>query len=155
MLQFIPYLLLQEGAYVRIHDTLEAEWVWYHLLVNSGQALNYAEGAVVEQVMNGLPRNAFHTGLSFNVLWLTLFGTFWGYVVNYIFLHLLGFGGMYLLLRRHLLKKENQLYIVVGVSLCFAWVPYFTALGATVAGQPLLIYAFLNLLKGEERWWII
>ncbi len=153
LLQFLPYLLLRDNAYVRIHDTLEAEWIWYHLLANSGVALNAGPSVVIEQVMNGLYRNAFHTGWSVLLLWITTLGTFKAYVFNYIVVHLIGFVGMYVLLRRHFLRGAHQLYIVLGVALCFSWIPVFTALGVSVAGQPLLVYAFLNIIKKRTKWY--
>lgn len=153
LLQFLPYLLLQSNTYVRIHDTLEAEWIWYHVLAHSGHAFNHSSEAIVEQVMNGLNRNAFHTGWSFLMVWVVLLGSFKGYIFNYIVVHTIAFVGMYVLLRRHFLRGAHQLYIVLGVSLCFSWIPVFTALGLSVAGQPLVVYAFLNIIKKRDKWW--
>jgi hypothetical protein len=33
---FLPYLILGKDSYIRIHDTLEGELVWLHILRESG-----------------------------------------------------------------------------------------------------------------------
>ncbi|MEO1438099.1 MAG: DUF6044 family protein, partial [Bacteroidota bacterium] len=134
LLQFLPYLLLWDEAYIRIHDTLEGEWIWYHILFQSGELFNFSKEGVIEQVMNGLTRQAYHTGLSFHVLWIKLFGLYGGYIANYIVTHLVAFAGMILLLKTHFLPKEEQQNIVWGVALCFSWVPFYSAFGLTLAG---------------------
>lgn len=74
----LPYFILGSNAYVRIHDTLEGEWIWLHLLNETHTAWDFDPQAVVEPVMNGLPRSAFPTGISVNMLMVSLFGTYWG-----------------------------------------------------------------------------
>ncbi|MEM7104842.1 MAG: DUF6044 family protein [Bacteroidota bacterium] len=153
VLLFLPYLLLWDDAYIRIHDTLEGEWIWYHMLVQNGIALDFSADAQVDQVMNGLPRFAYLSGMTAMVAFLNFFGTYGGYIFNYFVVHLIGFAGMYLLLKHHFLKEKHQHYIIMGVALCFAWIPYFTTFGITVAGQPLLFWAFLNIYHNKDRWY--
>jgi len=152
-IQFLPYLILGENAYIRIHDTLEGEWFWFHLLWESGHTFNYAHDATIDPVLNGLPRRVFPTGWSFLMLWVSTLGLFWGYVVNYIVIRLVAFGGLYLLLRRYWLLRDQHRYIVIGVALCFSWIPLFSTFGLSVAGQPLLMFSFLNLAFGRQKWW--
>jgi hypothetical protein len=148
-LQFLPCLLLWDEAYIRIHDTLEG--IDYQLLFNSGTIFDYSPGTVIEQVMNGQPRMAMKTGWSFVALWHGLFGLYGGYLMNYILVHLTAFGGMLLLLRNHLIPGWQVEPTAFGVALCFSWIPVFSMLGLTVAGQPLLAWAFLNILKNEKK----
>lgn len=150
--QFLPYLFLGEWAYVRIHDTLEGELVWYALLAENGLLLDFSPNAVVPQVMNGLNRSAFHSGLSGVAFWVAWLGPYWGYLANLVLLHLLAFTGMYRLLGQHFLPLPQYRFAVSVAAACFAWVPFFPVFGATVAGQPWALWAWLCLLQGRGRW---
>ncbi|MBI1227360.1 MAG: hypothetical protein GC192_19160 [Bacteroidetes bacterium] len=156
-LQFLPQILLWDEAYIRIHDTLEG--IDYENLFASGKTFDYSSNASLEQVMNGLPRAAVKTGWSFVALWHWLFGLYGGYLFNYVLVHIIAFGGMLLLLRNHFLQRQSQLWIVLGISLCFSWLPFFTMLGLSVAGQPLVALALLNFWQnrkvGISNWLIV
>jgi len=149
-LHFLPFLFNGSNAYIRIHDNLEGEWVWLDLLVKQGKALDFSPHAMIDNMLNGQLRAVFPAGFSVNVLLIYLFGSYWGYLISYGILHLLAFGGMYLLLRNHFLPEEKHRFIAAGVALCFSLVPFYVQFGA--AGQPLLLYCFLNILKDRERW---
>ncbi|MEM9921750.1 MAG: DUF6044 family protein [Bacteroidota bacterium] len=151
LLQFLPYLILWDQAYIRIHDTLEGEWLWYHLLFENNLVFDSSGQAVIEQVMNGLPRRFLHSPWSMEILWISLFGIYGGYIFNYCLTHLLGFMGMYLLLQKHLLKDPRQEYISLGVALCFSWIPAFTVFGLSLLGLPLLIYCLLNIYRNQHQ----
>ncbi|MEM1319915.1 MAG: DUF6044 family protein [Bacteroidota bacterium] len=151
-LQFLPYLLLQGEAYIRIHDTLEGEGFWYLLLKESGLIFDYSREAVIPQVMNGLPRSVLPTGWSFLMLWVGVFGLYTGYIINYFLVHLIGFIGMYWLLRRYWIPSDQHQFIALGIALSFSWLPIFTTFGLSVMGQPLLIYALLNIAGRQSRW---
>lgn len=152
ILVFIPYLLLTDNSYVRIHDTLEGEWIWYHVLVQNGLALDFSPDAKVNQVMNGLPRSAYLPGLTMMTFWMYLGGALWGYVFNKLIVVLVAFFGMYLLLSRHIIPQKEIKYIIPAVSILFACIPFFYTFGITAAGQPLLLFAFLNLFKRTGNW---
>lgn len=149
---FVPFLLLGSNSYVTIHDTLDGEFVEKYLLVATGTALSFRGGTMIDNIMNGLPRAALPSGLDVTILLFYLFVPVWAYIVNYVLVHLIAFIGMYLLLRKHFLTDEGSYIIVVAVSLCFFLVPFYTTYGISVAGQPLLAYAFLNIRNGEATW---
>ena len=148
-LQFLPNLLLWNQAYIRIHDTLEG--IDYQNLFAAGKTFDYSAGAKIEQVMNGLPRAAVKSGWSFIALWHWLFGLYGGYIFNYVLVHTVAFLGMNLLLRDYFLPYKHQIWLRLGLSLCFGWLPVFSMLGLTVAGQPLMAWAFLRLGPGQQR----
>ncbi len=143
MVQFLPYILLWDEAYIRIHDTLEG--IDYQNLFAAGMTFDYTAGAKIEQVMNGLPRAAVKTGWSFIALWHWLFGLYWGYILNYVLVHLAAFSGMYFLMRKTVLPDSKHTWLVLGVALCYGWLPVFTMLGMSVAGLPWVAWAFKNL----------
>jgi hypothetical protein len=109
-------------------------------------------------MMHGIPRSAFRTGLNLEVLSFYLLPPYVAQVLNFALVHGIGFLGMYLLLKRYVLPEPTWALARVAVSLLFALVPCYTVHGASVSGQPLLLFAFLNLLHNRSRptdWLII
>ena len=153
LLPYLPYLFLGEHAYIRIHDTLEGELMWYHLLIEKGLLFDFSYSAVVDEMMYGIPRKFLHTGFSFVALWLSLFGTYWGYIFNLVLVHLIGFFGMFYLLEEHIIRQKQHRYIAYGVAIIFSYIPVFSIFGLTVMGQPLVMASGLSLLKGRAKWW--
>ena len=144
-------IILGEDAYVTIHDNLDGEFVYKLLLKESGQAFNYNTDAVIPNVMNGIPRSAYRTGLDVTLLLFYLFHPYYAYIANHTIIHLIAFFGMVLLLKRHFLKDDRLLPIAVLISLCFALVPFYSQFGLSVAGQPLLLFAFLNIREHQSK----
>lgn len=152
VMYFAPFLLLGGKSYITIHDNLDGEFVVYYLLVKTGKALFFAGTTPIANIMNGLPRAALPSALNVSVLLFYLFPPVWAYIVNYILVHVIGLCGMFLLLRKHFLKEDKNYLLAGAVSLCFFLIPYYTTYGISVAGQPLLAYAFLNIRNGERAW---
>jgi len=149
---FVPFLLLGNNAYITIHDNLDGEFVDKYLLVATGKALIFDGSSPIENIMNGLPRAALPSGLDVAVLLFYIFPPVWAYIVNFILVHVIAFCGMFLLLRKHFLTDEDDYLLAGAISICFFLVPYYTTHGLTVAGQPLLAYAFLNIRNGQRNW---
>lgn len=151
VLPYVVWLIMGPDSYVLIHDNLDSEFVYNLLLLDSGKVLDMALDTRIEQVMNGLPRSFLRSGLSVTFIVFSLLPAFYAYLFHHFLVHLIGLAGMYLLLRKHFLKDE---LILVGViSLLWALLPYYHInYGISIAGQPLLLYAFLNLWKAETRW---
>lgn len=151
-----PMLWLGTDVNVMIHDHLDGAFVRLKVLAESG--LMFAPlDATIPNVMNGAPRVSY--GSEFNVLlWLVyFFGPFPAYVLNQIIIRLVAFAGMYLLLRSHILTREKNEVISVGAALAFACLPFYPHFGLSVAGQALVIYAFLNIRQRAAGWkdWLI
>ena len=146
-LYLTPFYILGENTPTRVWDNLDSNVVWFTILADSGQLFGPMDATIL-QVMNGIPRNSF--GSEFNVIqWFYLFfEPYTAYIINLTLMHLVAFIGMYLLLRR-ILPKEDSRFIVVGVSLAFALLPFWPPGGLSVAGMPLLLYAFLNIRDGH------
>jgi len=150
---FLPYFLYPGNAYIRIHDTLEGEWIWLHVLNETNTAVDFNPDTQIDQIMNGLPRSAMPTGLSMMMLLVNLFGTYWGYVVNYFLVHLVGFGAMYLFLRSHIFKDAENKHYAIYVSLIFSLIPVYTPFGLSVMSQPTLIHIFVLALKRQAKYY--
>ncbi len=153
----LPYVWLGEGAYLTVHDNLDSDLLYLHLLKISRTAFAFDLNTVVPNVMNGIPRSAFRSGLNLEVLSFYLLPTYWAQVVNFALIHGIGFAGMYALIHRYVLPQPEWAFTRVAVAFLFALVPGYTVHGASVSGQPLLLWAFLNLLTNRSRWsdWLI
>jgi hypothetical protein len=149
---FLPFLLLGSHSYITIHDNLDGEFVVNYLLVKTGTALSFGNSSTVANIMNGLPRAALPSGLNVTVLLFYVFTPAWAYIVNFILVHIVAFCGMFLLLRKHFLTKDDDYLLAGAIAICFFLVPYYTTYGISVAGQPLLAYAFLNIRNGQRNW---
>jgi len=62
------------------------------------------------------------------------------------------FIGMYILLKDHFVKSNDAYLIRVWVSLAFALTPFWPSGMLSTLGQPLALWAFLNIRKGQSSW---
>jgi uncharacterized protein DUF6044 len=153
LLYFLPFLLLGENSYFTIHDNLDGLYVYHHILAMTGQTYNFSSASIVENVMSGLPRPIFGNGLYIVPGLFLFFKPSTAYIINFILTHTIGFIGMMLLLRNHILKRESEFSIAVACSVLFALIPFYSIYGACIPYQPLLLYAFLNLLNDHKNHW--
>lgn len=162
-LYVFPYIWLGEGAHLTIHDNLDSDFLYLYLLKITHTAFDFDLRTIIPNMMNaaptfGIPRSAFRTGLNLEVLSFYLLPPYVAQVLNFALVHGIGFVGMYLLLKKYVLPEPTWAITRVAVALLFALVPCYTVHGASVSGQPLLLFAFLNLLNNRSRptdWLII
>lgn len=150
-----PLFILGENAHIRIHDNLDSNIAWYKVLKNSGQLFGDIN-AVIPQIINGLPRNAFGTEFS-GIQWLyQLFPTMTAYALSQAITRIFAFIGMYLLLKKHFVRSADAYQIRVWVSLAFAITPFWPSGMLSTLGMPLALWAFLNIREGKHTWkeWI-
>ncbi|WP_232541070.1 DUF6044 family protein [Spirosoma endbachense] len=162
VLYVFPYVWLGEGAHLTIHDNLDSDFLYLYLLKITGTAFNFDLNTLIPNAMSGgsftgIPRSAFRTGLNLEVLSFWLLPPYAAQVLNFAAVHSIGFWGMYLLLKKHILPAPQWAFTRVAIAFLFALVPCYTVHGASVSGQPLLLFAFLNLLTYTSRWtdWLI
>ena len=141
----MPLVILGPNSYIRLHDTLEGEWIWLKLLADSHTAFNFQPNAIVPQIMKGLPRNVYPSGLSVNMLLVQWLGAYSAYIFSSILARIIGFFSMVLLLKKYFITEEENRFIVWLCALAFSVLSIFTPFGISVLGQPLLLWAFLNL----------
>ncbi len=151
LLYLSPYVILGEDSYVLIEDHLDSSVVILKTLAESGLIFD-TSGKSIPNYFNGIPRSNFHSEFSFLVWFYALFGAFSAMVINEVLIRLIGFFGMLWLLRRYFLPDPTQAAAVVGASLSFALLPHWPCGGLSVAGQPLLLAAFLSIRAGRYGW---
>ena len=142
----LPYYYDIENSKFLIHDNLDSNVVWFKNLAESGELFNHSDG-VIERTLNGLPRKFYPSDLNIRTITYYIFSPINAYCILKIFIHLIAFIGMYLLVGYLLKTKDNKGLISALVALAFSIIPFWPSGGLTVAGQPLLLYSFLNLIK--------
>ncbi len=156
LLYLSPYYILGQDAHVLILDNVDGAIPTLKVLAESGQIFGSMD-STIPQVMNGLPRNTMGTEFNLQVWLYWALPAFAAYVANLTLIHLLAFAGMLLLLRRYVLPENKNSILAVGVALTFALLPFWPYGGLSVAGQPLVLYAFLNIRgRRDNKWdWLI
>ncbi|RJR40138.1 MAG: hypothetical protein C4576_20330 [Desulfobacteraceae bacterium] len=155
-LYWLPYLCFWKHSHLLIPDNLDANFVWYKVLLESGRVFSSNE-TIIEPFMGGLPRSSFPAEFSFTTLWLWMLGPFGAYILERALFPVVAFFGMFLLLRRYFVPREDAL-IQIGVALTFALLPFRPFGALSIPGLPFLLYAFLNLRLGDtgiSNWTII
>ena len=142
-----PFVILRQNAHFTINDNLDWITAWT-VLANSGKTFDLT--GAVGQMLGELPRSCLPSG--FNVItWLYLaLPPFRAYLVNLLFVHSTAFIGMYLLLRHYCLTDQQQRWLAWAGAAAFATIPFYTVYGLSIAGQPLLFYAMLNLFHDKK-----
>nr|WP_172797649.1 DUF6044 family protein [Cytobacillus solani] len=147
-----PLFILGDNAHIRVHDNLDSNLAWYKVLAESGQITGPAN-AVIPQIINGnLSRNAFGTEYSLIVWLYVLFPTMIAYAISQTITRFTAFLGMYLLLKTHFLEDKEWIAFNIGISLAFAFTPFWPSGMLSTLGMPLALWAFLNIRNGERLW---
>ncbi len=153
----IIWAILGENSYVLIHDNLDSEFLYVQQLLHSQNLLGFDLNAKIQGVMEGVPRFFYRSGFNFTFIIFSLFPPFFAYLVLHLIVHTIGYIGMFILLKKNFIQKNDIL--TLAISICFGFLGYYyTSFGISIAGQPLLLFAFLNLLNNKKEiynWLII
>lgn len=151
MIYLVPPFILGENSHIRVHDNMDSNIAWYKVLKDSGQLFGPLN-ATIPQIINGLPRNAF--GTEFSVIqWLYHgFPPIIAYAISQSITRIAAFIGMYLLLKRHFVKKADAYPIRILVSLAFAITPFWPSGMLSTLGHPLALWAFLTIRERKASW---
>src|SRR5699024_9847615 len=141
----LPYYVLGENTHIRVHDNLDSNIVWYKLLSESGMIFSLPD-STLPQVINGLPRSALASGLDAAVWLYVLFEPFTAYTISQTIMRFVAFFGMFILLKKHVLRDQDEPLITVGVALCFAMLPYWPSGALSIAGLPLALHIFFTII---------
>lgn len=150
-----PMFILGGNMHIRVHDNLDSNIAWYKVLHDSGELFSPLN-STIPQIINGLPRDAYGTEFS-GIQWLyQLFSPVVAYTWSQTITRIFAFLGMYLLLKKHFIKNDDAYPIRVWVSLAFAITPFWPSGMLSTLGQPLALWAFLNIRarKGTWREWL-
>ncbi|XJZ26919.1 DUF6044 family protein [Bacillota bacterium Lsc_1132] len=145
-----PYFILGEQAHMRVLDNMDSNIAWYKVLMESGQLFGSID-ANIPQIINGhLSRNAIYSEFYGIVQLFHFFPAETAYGLNQAISRFLAFVGMYLLLKKYVIKDENQGIIRVGAALTFALTPFWANGMASTLGMPFALWAFLNIRNRQQ-----
>lgn len=144
------YIFQGENAYFIIHDNLDSEISFRLLPKYSNTLFSFQNEVVVENSMNGIPRNCFNAS-STNVISLIyyIFSPFNAYLINFLIVKSIAFFGVFLLLKNYLLK-EYSAFIQLIIALTFSISPFYVMYGITVVGLPMLIWSLFSIYKSKH-----
>lgn len=153
VLYYLPYFVLGENSNILIHDNLDSNVTFIKILLDNNAGFSFPS-KVINQVFDGVPRYTIYPLYQIPLVIFKIFGVYFGYVINKLFISFIGFWGMFLLLRKHFLPYSNlnTQYISVGVSLIFSLLPFWSY-SATVLGLPFVLFTFLNLRNNNKRFY--
>ena len=153
LLYYLPYFILGENSNILIHDNLDSVITYIKILLNNEAVFSFPS-KVINQVLNGVPKHVICFTYDISLIIFKIFGVYFGYVINKLFVSFIGFWGMFLLLRKHFLPilNSNTQYISVGVSLIFSLLPFWSY-SASVLGLPFVLFAFLNLRNNNKKFY--
>ena len=151
-LVYVPYIVLGQNSLFPIHDNMDSNIIWAKMVADYGGVFT-SPNLLLDQMMDGhLHRSGVYGLYDIGLLAFGLVGPFWGYVVCKYLMAVVGFYGMYLLIKRHVLLPGAPIYLAVVVGLLFGLLPFWS-FTATVAWSPLAVYALLNLRQKDKNIW--
>ena len=153
LLFWSPYLFRGPNSHVKIFDNLDCHIAHTKVLAESGKAFSLNPNTKLDNFLNGIALSGVDSG--FNVLtWLfMIFPPFTAYALNDLLMRLAALLGMMLLLQKYIIKpqQEEHHWIISGAAACFALLPFYPAGGLSIAGIPLLLYSFLEILHHKGK----
>jgi len=143
LLYYFPFLYFGADSHITIHDNLDSTIAYLNVLKENH--LLFCEGDF--PAMSGLRASNISFGFLPRLLLVSLFSPYTSYILNELVGRLAGFLGMYVFLKRYVLKTDmaGNGMIVMFSSLCFSLMPYYSDYGLSVMGLPLLAFSFFNL----------
>jgi len=150
LMAHLPFFILGENSFITIHDNLDSDFIYLHVLKISGNLFSFDGSTPISNIFNGLERSYIHSEFSFIRVLFYFLPSFWAYVINSFLVRTIGFLGI-LLLAKDYFPAKNRTSTVLLIGLTFSILPIYPLYGLTVMGQPLLFWAFLNLSKNKKK----
>lgn len=141
ILFYLPTLIQGQNALLIVHDQLDGDVLAYIEQIENLGSNN------IPELFNGALKSSLTPASTGTLLFYYLFDPFIAYMVNYIFVAIIAYSGMYLCVEKFI--KEKWICVVVGTI--FAMLPFYSVYGLSVMGQPLLLWAVVNLLENKKK----
>jgi hypothetical protein len=156
ILYLLPYYVLGTGSHIMIWDNLDSNASVFKILASSNKLFS-SNSTLIPQIFNGIPRGCFPSEFNLTTILYLYLKPYSAYVADRTLMTIVGYTGMYLLLIHHVNADSKIKWIAAGVAACFALLPFWPP-GLSVAGTPLILFAFLNIRSGRNNiidWLII
>lgn len=142
ILLFVPILVLGEGSVFSIHDQLDETLFTY--VITAGHL--FSGESFFPEMLGGIPAGGVQPAAVLFVPLYRFLPVFTAFILQYGFVCVSAFYGMYLLVRR--VTGSSGLSFVAGAL--FAMLPYQPVYGLSIVGVPLLLYCFINLYNRKH-----
>ena len=139
----IPFMILQGKCSVSVREELDGEIVGYIL----GARYLFSGTDYYPEFLGGVQKTALMPPSFLTLILFRIFSPLHAYIANRFVVMMTAFAGMYLWLCR--ITKNRLISMAAGVI--FAFLPYFTVYGISVAGIPLVFLAFYELTHKESK----
>lgn len=127
-------------------DNLDGRFVYWSLL--SQDTFEYFNPSfIVQQIGDGIIIGNIFPSINIGELIYKILPVYYAYILNEIITRIIAFLGFFLLILNHFKLKYNNNYLVLFLSLTFAFLPFNPSPFLTVAAQPLLLNSILNFIK--------
>jgi hypothetical protein len=137
-------------TYVEFHDNLDGTFVNWSLLYS--QNISYFNpSSEIVNIANGVKIGNVFAGVSIGELMFMAFEPILAYALNETIARIVAFIGMFLLLDSYFLINPRDRAIAFWVAVSFSLLPFNPSPFLTIAGQPLLLFAFLNILNNKKQ----
>ena len=147
---FAPYIILGENAQIKFLTCVVSAWI--KVAQESGAILNIGTDKLIPNMMNGIPRSSLSYGINFLPIPYSFLPFDKAYLLSNVLMRLIGALGMFLLLKDFILVHAKQGYILL-ICLVYSIIPLGFSFGIGIIGQPLLLWAFLNIQNSETNIW--
>ena len=142
----LPYLILGEESYVQVHNQMDGEILNYIC-----QAKYLFKSQTIPEFMNGMTKASMLPPAPLGVLFYLLLKPFQAFALMHLLILIIGFFGMYHILRKCSIKVE----ICAITAVLFCYMPFYPVYGLAILGQPLLIVCFWNLIEKKSKVWAL
>ena len=157
ILYIIPYIISWDNSFLRIADGLDDNPTYILSQYTNHTSIKWNDE--IPFLMSGVKRSSMPTDMNLVFQLYKIFNHYTVELLNILLTRIIGFLGMYLLIRKHILKTKNSdfEYIIIGVAISFSILPFFTNFWGSITIQPLLLYSFLNIRNNKSSWvdWLI
>jgi hypothetical protein len=151
---FFPYFYLQKESYITVLDSLDSDLVWLKIVTYSGKFFSFNNDVLIENIMNGIPRNSLPPVFNVASLLFYFCSPFTAFIINFVLIHIVAFFGMFLLLKDFVFTKKEESLFLFGISVSFALLPFWgIASGIAISGLPIVAWCFIHFFKGTYKYY--
>jgi hypothetical protein len=144
-LHLLPRLLLGRHTHFTLHDNLDSDMLFRVLIARDHRM--FAPNAIIPEIFGGLPRWDYPSPFKLGSMLFWLLPTFWAYITLEAVVRAFAVAGMGLLLRDYVPAPRAYR---LAIAATFGILPFYTIYDLSVAGEPLVAWALLNLLHGRR-----
>lgn len=148
-LYFSPYLINGKDTYVLIHDNLDQ--INSRNIFDGTYFASFLPDENINRVdMPGVTYQFRYLNISIASVFYKYLGYFWGFVLVEILYRVIGFLGMFFLLKKITITKSFPNILLILISFAFVSLPFWPQGHLSVTGIPLIILLFYNLYNKEK-----